>query len=57
MSESKPRIACLPDGPYYLLHDEKPSVVPNLVRHDGGACATIRGVALRCPSGAFEDPA
>lgn len=49
MSTAKPRIACLPNGPYYLLHEEKPSPVPNLVRHDGSACATVRGVALcRC---------
>ena len=49
MSESKPRIACLPNGPYYLLLDEVPSVVPTLTRADGTSCATVRGVALcRC---------
>src|SRR5690242_9452448 len=40
MSAAKPRIACLPNGPYYLLQEEKPSPVANLVRHDGSACAT-----------------
>jgi len=49
MTPSRPKIACLPNGPYYLLHEEKPSVVPNLVRPDGTACATVHGVALcRC---------
>ncbi len=48
MSE-KPRIACLPNGPYYLLNDATVSPVPNLVRSSGEACATVRGVALcRC---------
>jgi hypothetical protein len=28
----KPRIACLPNGPYYLLNDMQASPVPNLVR-------------------------
>jgi CDGSH-type Zn-finger protein len=44
-----PRIACLPNGPYYLLNDTQPSAVPSLYREDGSACATVRGVALcRC---------
>src|SRR5436189_3304885 len=45
----KPRIACLQNGPYYLLNDMQASPVPNLVRASGEACATVRGVALcRC---------
>jgi len=45
----KPRIACLPNGPYYLLHERQPAPVPNLVRSSGAPCATVRGVALcRC---------
>ena len=49
MSDAKPRIACLPNGPYYLLHSQTPAPVPNLCREGGDACATIRGVALcRC---------
>ena len=45
----KPRIACLPNGPYYLLNDMQASPVPNLVRSSGDACATVRGIALcRC---------
>lgn len=44
-----PRIACLPNGPYYLLADTTPTAVSNLRRANGEACATVRGVALcRC---------
>jgi CDGSH-type Zn-finger protein len=47
--EPMPKIACLPNGPYYLLNETQPSAVPNLCREDGSACATVRGVALcRC---------
>jgi CDGSH-type Zn-finger protein len=46
---SKPKIACLPNGPYYLLNDVEAAPVPNLRRASGAACATVRGVALcRC---------
>lgn len=46
---STPKIACLPNGPYYLLHDMEASPVPNLRRASGEACASTRGVALcRC---------
>jgi len=45
----KPKIACLPNGPYYLLNDPQVAPVPNLRRSSGEACATVRGVALcRC---------
>lgn len=45
----KPRIACLPNGPYYLLNDMQAAPVPNLRRASGDACATVHGVALcRC---------
>jgi len=44
-----PKIACLPNGPYYLLNDMAPSAVPNLCRANGESCATVRGIALcRC---------
>jgi len=44
-----PKIACLPNGPYYLLNDPDPSPVPNLRRASGDDCVTVRGVALcRC---------
>jgi CDGSH-type Zn-finger protein len=44
-----PRIACLPNGPYYLLADMTPTAVSNLHRANGEACFTVRGVALcRC---------
>jgi CDGSH-type Zn-finger protein len=46
---ANPRIACLPNGPYYLLNDMQAAPVPNLVRSSGAACSTVRGVALcRC---------
>ena len=51
MSETpqKPKIVCLPNGPYYLLNDMTPVLVPNLRRANGEACANVRGVALcRC---------
>ena len=44
-----PRIACLPNGPYYLLLETAPAPVPHLYRSQGQACATVRGAALcRC---------
>ena len=44
-----PKIACLPNGPYYLLADTEPIPVPNLCRANGEVCATVRGIALcRC---------
>src|SRR5690242_21317131 len=46
---TKPHIACLPNGPYYLLNDMESRPVPNLLRQSGAQCATVRGVALcRC---------
>ncbi len=46
---AKPKIACLSNGPYYLLNDMEAVPVPNLRRASGEACATVRGVALcRC---------
>jgi CDGSH-type Zn-finger protein len=46
---AKPKIACLPNGPYYLLNDMEAAPVPNLRRASGEACASVRGVALcRC---------
>lgn len=51
MSTAKPRIACLPNGPYYLLHDPTPRVIPNIQKSEGDPCTTITGVALcRCGS-------
>jgi len=46
---TKPRLAPLPNGPYYLLHDLTPAAVPNLRRQNGDVCANVRGIALcRC---------
>jgi CDGSH-type Zn-finger protein len=46
---AKPKIAILPNGPYYLLNDPQPAPVPNLRRASGDPCVTARGVALcRC---------
>ena len=48
-NQQKPKIACLPNGPYYLLNDMTPAAVPNLRRANGDPCASVRGVALcRC---------
>ena len=49
MRSQKPKIACLPNGPYYLLNDLTPQAVPNRVDAKGQPCATATGVALcRC---------
>ena len=49
MNNEKPKIACLPNGPYYLLNDLAPQTIPNLRDASGDPCATITGVALcRC---------
>jgi CDGSH-type Zn-finger protein len=51
---TKPKIACLPNGPYYLLNDMRAAPVPNLRRASGEACASVRGVAL-CRCGGSEN--
>ncbi len=49
MKTEKPKIACLPNGPYYLLNDMVPKVIPNIQTSKGEPCSTITGVALcRC---------
>lgn len=49
MSTSTPEIACLPNGPYYLLNDVTPRVIPHIQKSGGEPCKTITGVALcRC---------
>ncbi|MEE8054712.1 MAG: CDGSH iron-sulfur domain-containing protein [Gammaproteobacteria bacterium] len=49
MEKEKPKIACLPNGPYYLLNDMTPKAIPNIQTSKGGPCSTITGVALcRC---------
>src|SRR5258708_9575700 len=49
--DSKPKIGCSPNGPYYLLNDMEVMPVPNLRRASGEACANVRAVALcRCGS-------
>ena len=51
MKKEKPKIACLPNGPYYLLNDMMPKAIPNIQTSKGGPCSTIAGVALcRCGS-------
>ncbi len=52
--DSKPKIACTPNGPYYLLNDMQATPVPNLRRASGEACVTVRGVAL-CRCGASKN--
>ena len=49
MAKEKPKIACLPNGPYYLLNDMTPKVVPNIQNSNGEPRTTVAGVALcRC---------
>lgn len=49
MNAEKPRIICLPNGPYYLLNDPEPKVVPNIQKSNGDSCSNVMGVALcRC---------
>lgn len=49
METAKPKIACLPNGPYYLLDGTQPRVIPHLQKSSGEPCATVTGVALcRC---------
>jgi CDGSH-type Zn-finger protein len=49
VEKQTPKIACLPNGPYYLLGDMTPTAVPGLRRANGEACLSVRGVALcRC---------
>jgi len=44
-----PKIAALPNGPYYLFQTLEATPVPHLQRENGNACPTARGVALcRC---------
>lgn len=49
MQKEKPKIACLSNGPYYLINDTTPKVVPNLEDSTGEPLSTVSGVALcRC---------
>ncbi len=49
VKQQKPKIACLPNGPYYLINELTPKVVPNLRNARGEPCSTVSGVALcRC---------
>lgn len=54
METEKPKIACLPNGPYYLLNDMTPRNVANLQKSNGEPCATVAGVAL-CRCGASNN--
>ena len=49
------KIACLQNGPYYLLPDEKPAPTRGLRRQDGSSCQSTGGVALcRCGGSASK---
>jgi CDGSH-type Zn-finger protein len=49
MNNAKPKIACLPNGPYYLLNDLTPQTIPNIQKAKSDPCATVTGAALcRC---------
>jgi CDGSH-type Zn-finger protein len=51
---SRPKMGCSPNGPYYLLNDMEVRPVPNLRRASGEACANVRAVAL-CRCGASKN--
>jgi CDGSH-type Zn-finger protein len=53
---SKPAIACLPNGPYYLLNNLEPVLVPNLRDSKGAALSSVRGVALCRCGGSINKP-
>ncbi len=45
----KPSIACLPNGPYYLIFGSTPYTIPYLHTADGGTCTKVDAAALcRC---------
>jgi CDGSH-type Zn-finger protein len=49
MTTEKPKIVCLPNGPYYLLTDLTPHVIPNIQKSNGDPCITVTGAGLcRC---------
>jgi CDGSH-type Zn-finger protein len=49
MSTEKPKIVCLPNGPFYLLTDFTPHVIPHIQKSNNDPCSTITGVGLcRC---------
>ena len=49
MSDDKPKILPLPNGPYYLLNNMEMKVVPNLQNSQGQELSNVRGIALcRC---------
>ena len=49
MSNDKPAISCLPDGPYLLKNDESSTVALCIQKSDGEAVTSVNGVALcRC---------
>lgn len=56
MNSEKPKVTCLPHGPYNLLNDLTPQTVPNLVDSNGDPCATVAGVAP-CRCGGSSDKA
>jgi CDGSH-type Zn-finger protein len=47
--KASPKLAALPNGPYYLFASTEATPVANLQRQSGAQCSTARGVALcRC---------
>jgi CDGSH-type Zn-finger protein len=49
MNDTKPKIACLPNGPYYLIYGSAPETIPYLRKADGSTCSKVDAVALcRC---------
>lgn len=49
MPDDKPKIACLPNGPYYMINSSTPQVIPNLESSTGEPRSNVIGIALcRC---------
>jgi CDGSH-type Zn-finger protein len=49
MTKEKPKIACLPNGPYYLINDLTLKVIPNIESSTGEPRSNVIGIALcRC---------
>ena len=49
MSQAKPKIACLSNGPYLLKNDESTPVTLNVQSHEAEGDTPVSGVALcRC---------
>jgi CDGSH-type Zn-finger protein len=54
MNQEKPKIACLPNGPYYLINSQKKNQVENLRGENNEKYSSVNGIAL-CRCGASKN--